>query len=130
MSPIKVAFSVTVRSVLVRITAYSIRSAIFPSAGVVISFSSGIIILFCYCAIITNHERKNYNNNIIIFGTVVITPIIILLVEASASRNNIKSSIVIRSSPFIIRAMCVIVIAIICINKRIFSPLKSLIASY
>ena len=130
ISPIKVAFSVTLRSVLIGVAAYSISSAVFPTSGVIISFSSGIIILFCYCAIITNHERKNFSNIITTTALVITLPLLVSIRESGIRSRNTKNIINIARTPILLGAIRVILLAILCINKRIFSPVKTLIASY
>lgn len=130
ISPIKVAFSVTLRSILVGVITYSLRSAVFPTSGVIISFSSGIIILFCYCAIITKHERKNFSNIIATTALVLALPLLVCIRETSIRNRNTKNLVNISTTPILIGAIVVILLAILCINKRMFSPVKSLIESY
>jgi len=128
ISPIKVAFSVTTTSILIRLTAYINRSSVFPRSGIIISFSSGIIILFCYCAILTRYERKNYRNKIII--TLTITCFTIIAIREKEGLTNIITANIINISPFLVIAIAVIILSMVCINKTMFTPTKSLITSY
>jgi len=129
LSPIKVAFSVTTLSVIVRLISYSARSSVFPASAITISFSSGIIILFCYCAIITSFERKRYRK--LILGTLVVAlPVTLRITENLNLSRVAKTSINLRVSPLLARAIGVILVCIVSINSRIFSPSKSIISSY
>lgn len=132
ISPIKLTFIVVILSINSRIVCYLHTISIFPSSSIIISFASGIIILFCYCSIITNHERKNSSRNIKIIATEVL--ILVTIRGIAETRESLSSSIRKRtlrvSSPFIITAMVVLLITMVCINKRIFSPKKSLSLSY
>lgn len=130
ITPIKVAFTVTIRSVIVRIISYVYRSSVFPAAGVVISFASGIIILFCYCAILTRYERKTVKSGIIVGVLAITFPLIIRITENSIRTNNSRVREIISSSYFICAAIGVVLISIVCINKRVFSPNKNLVRSY
>uniref|UniRef100_UPI00315C520E NADH dehydrogenase subunit 6 n=1 Tax=Sancassania mycophaga TaxID=3127633 RepID=UPI00315C520E len=130
VSPIKVAFSVTISSIMVSVGCYSLCVAIFPSAGVVISFSSGMMILFCYCAMMTNYESKNYKNNTILMALILTMPLMIMMSENMQMGNNMKNMLSINSSPLIVSVMGVIILGMICINKSMFSPSKTLITSY
>ena len=111
-------------------SAFSSTLSIFPRAGVVISFSSGIIILFCYCAIITNYERKNINKTTLII--VVVASVMLRntrILENKQTTNNLSTRIMSRR-PILIIGMIVILVRIVCINKAIFSPKKTIISSY
>lgn len=130
ISPIKVAFAITTASLLVRITAYSIRMSVFPRAGVVISFSSGIMILFCYCAIITNYERKNTTRKILIISTVILVIALQTTRNNTQTSNNTATGRILRSSPFLLLGIIVIVVAMVCINKVMYSPKKAIISTY
>lgn len=128
LSPIKMAFSITLWSIGVRVIGYLIRLSVFPSSGVIISFSSGIIILFCYCAIINNFEKKNKNNTYILI-------IPLLLIGALWNREitsigNNRWVVRFIQSPFLCRAILIVVVSIIRINKALFNPSKTLHTTY
>lgn len=128
LSPIKTALTVTMRSLLVRTWAYSSRSEIFVACAIIISFSSGIIILFCYCAILSTYERKNTNKTLILGVIVSSTIWCVFTNEAEPNSKNIE--ITINSGVSLCLAITIIIIAIICINKRTFNPKKTLKSSY
>jgi hypothetical protein len=128
LSPVKIAFFTTILSILVSISAYPIRISVFPPSAVVISFSSGIIILFCYCAIITTHERKNSKNNIMILIT---TTIVLFSTKRETTHSPTSTKIITTlASPFIWIAIAIIILAIVCINKSMYSPIKTLVQTY
>src|SRR5699024_2932812 len=102
--------------------------SVFPKTGIIISFSSGIIILFCYYAILTRYERKNYRNKIII--TLTITCFTIIAIREKEGLTNIITANIINISPFLVIAIAVIILSMVCINKTMFIPTKSLINSY
>lgn len=129
-SPIKIAFSITLSSIIVRILAYWPTSSIYPSCGVVISFSSGIIILFCYCAIINTHEKTPRKKKTAIIRIMVFITIFTIERRSTIESNTGKINIVTQLATTPLVAMGVIILAIVCINKRIFSPRKRLSFSY
>lgn len=129
MTPIKLAFLVTTVSVRARTAIYLRTGARFPRAALVISFSSGMIILFCYCATLSNHERKR---RIRIVKVIVLTLIpVLIVIEEQATRASFNlESLSFRQLFFLTVAITTVIIAIVCINKRMFHPKKSLIRSY
>nr|YP_009050197.1 NADH dehydrogenase subunit 6 [Sancassania berlesei]AGZ63935.1 NADH dehydrogenase subunit 6 [Sancassania berlesei] len=130
VSPIKVAFTITVASLIVSVSAFSSTLSIFPSAGVVISFSSGMMILFCYCAMMTNYESKNINKTTVMM--VVVASVMLSntsMLENKQTTNNLSTSMM-SSSPMLIMGMMVILVSMVCINKAMFSPKKTMISSY
>ena len=128
LSPLKVAFSVTLVSVALRVALYSTTSSVFPASGVVISFSSGIIILFCYCAMIRNYERKN--SGVIKWGFLALRVVLWRSWETRKGGYTRREVSRAMSSPILVFAIIVIITTMVCINKRIFTPTKSLMGSY
>ena len=115
-----------------RVECYNKYISLFPSCATVISFSSGIIILFCYCCIISHHERKN---KIKTNKTPLIRAILILVITSVSETQSYVTSEVSKTNtplttPFIALAIAVVILTIKTINIRIFSPLKSLNSSY
>ena len=116
-------------SLITSIISYFNLNSIFTISAIILSFSSGIIILFSYCALITIYEEKIKNKTgILIF-------IIILIIIFSSQTNlyiteykkTLENSI---SPSFLTIAIILILISIICINKRILNPQKSLNNSF
>lgn len=130
MSPIKIAFSITIASIIVRIIAYWPTSSVYPSCGVIISFSSGIIILFCYCAIINTHEKTPRKKKTILTGLIITIILFRIENQTIIESNTRKIKIVTPLSTIPIAAIGVIILTMFCINKRIFSPRKRLSFSY
>nr|YP_009192674.1 NADH dehydrogenase subunit 6 [Tyrophagus longior]ALP46623.1 NADH dehydrogenase subunit 6 [Tyrophagus longior] len=59
LSPLKLALTMTVTSMVVSVLAFSLSLSVFPSAGILISFSSGMMVVFCYCAMMANYSQKS-----------------------------------------------------------------------
>jgi hypothetical protein len=59
-SPLSFSFLILFLSIFVAIFSLGNIGVLFPSVAIVISFSTGIIILFCYCSRIVNFEKNNF----------------------------------------------------------------------
>lgn len=131
VSPIKTTFCVVMLSLACATEIYNKYISAFPPCATIISFSSGIIILFCYCSIISNYERKinRINKNILIWITFIVITMSISEAHTRMISDRCKTNIPL-STPFIVTAIIVVVLTIKTINKRIFSPVKSLNSSY
>lgn len=130
ISPIKIAFSITLGSIIVRIIAYWPTSSVYPSCGVIISFSSGIIILFCYCALINTHEKTPRKKKTTLIGLIIIITVFRIERRSTIESNisKIRISTQLATTPLV--AIGIIILAMFCINKRMFSPRKRLSFSY
>ena len=116
---------------LVATRVFSNRVRTFSTAVILISFSSGIIILFCYCSRIFNYE-KNKSNKV---RKIAVSLIVFTLVIASTEEKTYDSSVInsrtINSQIRTISvAIVLVILRIICVNKRIFQPKKSRITIY
>lgn len=130
MTPLNLALTLTITSIVLRIIVYSRSLSIFPSAIILISFSSGIIIVFCYCAIITNYIQKSSNRITLNIILVLVLPLIISIRKLENKNDN---SVLIKSlstTPIVCLAIRVVIVSIICINKRIYKKEKPLKISY
>lgn len=128
LSPLKLTFLVTTASVITRILIYSVSATIFAPSALTIRFSSGMIIVFCYCAIFTRFERKKSPLVPIIVRCSTWSVIrCIKTTSLSERRMQIRKFL---HTPIICLAIGAILIAIVGINKNIFSPSKSLLPSY
>lgn len=128
-SPIKLAFTLTLCSLAATLSVYSSTSNVFPCCALVISFSSGIIILFCYSRTITLYERKNKAYK----STILAIPVIILFITLERGDNlirPIKKCLIEINCPIIVAMMGLILCCIVAINVRIVNPSKQLIRSY
>lgn len=130
LTPLNLALTLTIASIVVRITAYSLSLSVFPSAIVLISFSSGTIIVFCYCAIITNYIQKSTKRvilNIILLSSL---PMVITIRKLSREVDNTNLTKNISSSIVICVAIRVVILRIMCINKSMYKKEKPLKLSY
>lgn len=131
ITPIKYTFSLTLSSLVVIIISYEFCNRIFLRMAVVISFSSGIIILFSYCSVITSYERKNKSSSASILLYILLGTLVLFL--SPLSKNCLTGSVKIRmiarglSLMFIIS---LVILVILIINKRLIRPKKSLLRSY
>lgn len=130
LTPLNLALTLTVSSIVVRIVAYSSSLSIFPSAIVLISFSSGTMIVFCYCAIIANYIQKSSKSLTLTVTLIVVLPLIISTRKFTENNDNIRIIKNLSSSTIVIVRIIVVVIAIICINKSIYKKEKPLKISY
>ena len=129
-SPLKISFLVILTSLLTRVEIYKNFYSLFPPSCVVISFSSGIIILFSYCTIITNYERKKSQKNLklIIITTLLCLPFL-RINENSILSNQEKLSTNL-DSPYLLGILFVVILSIFCINNRAFSPIKPIKSNF
>ena len=100
-------------------------------AATLISYSSGIIILFSYCAIITPYEKKensSYRVKLRLTIVALIRPIIIE--EKLRERMSTATEIVSNSLQILVLAMVTVLMVIVCVNKNMFTPKKSAMSSY
>nr|YP_009019421.1 NADH dehydrogenase subunit 6 [Aleuroglyphus ovatus]AGM14591.1 NADH dehydrogenase subunit 6 [Aleuroglyphus ovatus] len=128
LSPIKTALTVTMSSLLVSTWAYSSSSEMFVACAIIISFSSGMMILFCYCAMLSTYESKNTNKTLILGVIVSSTIWCVFTNEAEPNYKNMEMTI--NSGVSLCMAMTIIIMAMICINKSTFNPKKTLKSSY
>ena len=128
-SPIKLAFTLTVRSLGVRTLVYISTARVFPPRALVISFSSGIIILFCYSSTMTRYERKTTPN--ILSSTLCLLACPALLVSRNRIlRRPIKKCVIELNTPLLLGMMGLILCCIVAINISVIDPTKQLINSY
>nr|YP_010354342.1 NADH dehydrogenase subunit 6 [Blomia tropicalis]UOG85310.1 NADH dehydrogenase subunit 6 [Blomia tropicalis] len=130
-SPMKLSLSLSLASISVALLTYSQYTSIFAASTVVISFSSGMMILFCYCSMLTNSESKNKNQ--LALTTLVILPTMLTslsvkpFVQPSPNQENLSMTL---SSPTLLVCMSLVVLAMVCINTSMFSPSKPLKTSF
>lgn len=102
----------------------------FCASALIISFSSGIIIIFCYTAIISNYENKirlKYWQTIIILGVIFCG---LVCFNPAIREIQSKNTIIFISIPIITRIIIVVILSIKSINYVIIDPTKSLYSSY
>lgn len=130
--PIKISFIVVLISVLVAANAYSISGRVIPSCATILTFSSGIIVLFCYCSIITIYEETPKKVRPIAPIAVIGVALAISTITGDSKNTAIRSKIIIHSEKarLMLIAVGVLVITMICINKALFSPNKPIIIRY
>nr|QFG71635.1 NADH dehydrogenase subunit 6 [Histiostomatidae sp. XFX] len=128
LTPLKLAFMITLMSIWVALMCYQMSSSIFCSSAVLISFSSGMMIILCYTAMMSNFESKNKNLSSF-FNSV--SMILLLLITKKTSSVSVKENVqsVVNSSTIII-LMVLVICSMKSINQSIFNPSKSMISSY
>lgn len=121
----------TTLSILLSAQAYALTAAVLPRCAIILTFSSGMMVLFCYCAMISNHEKTQRKTNSKI---ILITAILAAYCLRLSEQNNLRNTIKIVNTPqaaFIIPvAILVVILAIISINKALAVSNKSLTQSY
>lgn len=131
-SPIKTSIIVCILSIVVRIICYCISKSVFPSACIIISFSSGIIIMFSYCASTCNYEASRDKNN---KTSVIIAALMFRLIIRNNETNNystwnLEKSFIITSSINLLILIIYVVLIMCAINFCLLSPRKKIIKTY
>lgn len=127
LTPIKMGFLITTLSVWLSFTCYQVTGSVFCSSAIIISFSSGMIIILCYTAIIRNFETKNKIKIKVILPAVLG---LILCIKKQEPTNIIENSHISINSIMIVVLIIIVICAIKAINQRLFTPSKSLTSSY
>lgn len=130
LTPLNLALTLTLTSITLRVLAYRISLSAFPSAIILISFSSGTMILFCYCAIITNYIQKSSKR--VTFNLILMLRLPIVITSRKRLRK-IDSVLLIKtmsSSTIICLAIRVVILRLVCINKTMYKKDKPLKISY
>lgn len=129
ITPTKIAFLLTTFSIIIGIFMYSTRASVFCARAVIISFSSGIIVVLCYCSISSNFETKRISK--ITEAAIVSTLMITLTIRKIKYRINQEIIIKIFINSIIISLMIIFIfIAIKAVNINILNPTKSIILTY
>lgn len=115
---------------VVSMLAYSLSLSVFPSAIILISFSSGTIVVFCYCAIIANYIQKSSKRIVFTAIMVVLLPLVITTRKEIMVRDRINLTKNLSSSTIITTAILIVILRIMCINKRMYKKEKPLKMSY
>lgn len=129
LSPIKLSLTVIIASIIVRVSVVVRRRISVAPSAIVISFSSGIMILFCYCAAMSYYERKEKQNAIYLI--ILATLSLVAALEENmieTTENNIR--IVERYRQFLTVAIALVLVTIVAVNKRIYNKKKSLRRTY
>ena len=129
LSPIKLSLTVIIASIIVRVSVVVRRRISVAPSAIVISFSSGIMILFCYCAAMSYYERKEKQNAIYLI--ILATLSLVAALEENmieTTENNIR--IVERYRQFLTVAIALVLVSIVAVNKRIYNKKKSLRRTY
>lgn len=116
-------------SIIMRMLIYSSTSSVFCARAVVISFSSGMIVVLCYCSMSSNFERKRLLK--VKELTVVSIVLLTLTIRKIKYRINQEITVKIFINSFIITLMIIIIIiAIKAVNINILNPTKSIMLTY
>jgi len=122
---------VLVISLLLSFESYGFYISLLFSVLVVFVFSSGIIIIFCYCAILSYYEEKNKN----LFGIIYSFLLLLLIINYFffVSYSNIRGGSWMGESyvgGLLFFTILVIVLLLKGINILMSNPLKGFIDSY
>lgn len=129
VTPTKIAFLLTTFSIIVRILIYSTTTSVFCARTVLISFSSGIIVVLCYCSISSNFETKTLAK--VTELAYVSTLILTFTIRKIKYRINQEIAIKIFINSIIVTLIIIIIlIAIKAVNINILNPTKSIILTY
>lgn len=136
-SPIKISLIVCTSSVIFSLIYYNQTLSVFTRRVIIISFSSGIMILFCYCASLCSHETstKPSTSYLTISIMLIILTLRVILFKSPITVNNrttptfLKASLM-QNSRLLIFLIAVVIIVIITINERIYDPQKKIIKTY
>lgn len=128
--PLNLALTLTLTSITLRVLAYRISLSAFPSAIILISFSSGTMILFCYCAIITNYIQKSSKR--VTFNLILMLrlPIVITSRKRLTKIDSVLLIKTMSSSTIICLTIRVVILRLVCINKTMYKKDKPLKISY
>jgi len=130
LTPLNLALRLTTISITLGLIAYRLSLSVFPSAIIIISFSSGTIILFCYCAIITNYVQKSSKRTLFNLILIIRIPIIIRIRKRRRKMDRTLLIKTISTSRTICLTIRVVILRIVCINKTIYKKEKPLKISY
>ena len=130
ITPIRVSIALIAMSIIVRIHLLSATKRLFSPSVIVITFSSGIMIVFFYCRIFCIHEKK--------FSSAPNTSLLILLLIrliTKISESQLEEGFSVNltltfQESFLTLGIAMVVLRILGINNRIITPKKSLISSY
>lgn len=129
MTPTKIAFLLTIFSIIIRMLIYSSTASVFCARAVMISFSSGIMVVLCYCSISSNFERKN----LLKITELTAVSITLLLLTIRKIKYRVNQEITMKifiNSVIVALIIIVILIAVKAVNINILNPTKSIILTY
>lgn len=129
VSPLRIAFLIILFSLNLGILVYNVSSRIFPASGLIICFSSGIIIIFCYCRVRVNYIAQTFSKKKIILTALAI-PLIRLTIKRKPQYSNKEIRIIINSRTILVVCMLIVVLTIVLTNKTLLNPYKSFKSSY
>nr|QZH55183.1 NADH dehydrogenase subunit 6 [Lardoglyphus konoi] len=129
LSPMKMAFMVTLFSITISLHSYTLSNSVFTSCVMVISFSSGMMILFCYCSMLSNYESKILEKT----TPMVLIPCLMLFMSTSPNttmQNSVtENSFYLTNNQTLLLTMSVVLMAMVFINKCLMDPSKTLMQS-
>nr|UBQ34135.1 NADH dehydrogenase subunit 6 [Lepidoglyphus destructor] len=128
-SPMKLAFTLTVSSLGVSVLVYSSTTSVFPPSALVISFSSGMMILFCYSSTMTSYESKT-NPNILTSALCLSICPALLVSSNSLLDSPMKKCVLELNTPMLLGMMGLILCCMVAINMSVMNPTKQLMSSY
>nr|YP_002650713.1 NADH dehydrogenase subunit 6 [Dermatophagoides pteronyssinus]ACF54666.1 NADH dehydrogenase subunit 6 [Dermatophagoides pteronyssinus] len=130
-SPLKLSLFLTLISTTLGLLMYMISSSVFISCCLIISFSSGMMILFSYCSISSFYEYKNNLKNNMWFLLMSLLLLMLMLPQEKLTPSLEKLSMGTYIIPFmLIFLMFMVIVSMKCMNISFFNPTKKLMQSY
>ncbi|ACV04220.1 NADH dehydrogenase subunit 6 (mitochondrion) [Dermatophagoides farinae] len=129
-SPFKLSLFLTMTSTLMSGVLYLMCNSIFIPCSLIISFSSGMMILFLYCSLCSTYESKNnLKMNTIMSVTIMMT--LALHVPEEKYMYSLEKTMNMTSFSYsLMFVMFMVIISMKCMNTSFFNPTKKMMQSY
>nr|YP_009504249.1 NADH dehydrogenase subunit 6 [Histiostoma feroniarum]AWX53525.1 NADH dehydrogenase subunit 6 [Histiostoma feroniarum] len=127
-SPLVFSFMVLTMSLWVAMVVLMMTSSMFSSCCMVISFSTGMMILFCYCSSMVSFEKKKLSK----MNTVLPTIVFMLTTnsENMSELTNVSMTSMEYQLQFLTAVIMLVVATMLSVNKTMFNPSKSSMSAY
>nr|YP_009306846.1 NADH dehydrogenase subunit 6 [Histiostoma blomquisti]AOR08478.1 NADH dehydrogenase subunit 6 [Histiostoma blomquisti] len=122
-SPLGFSFSLLMLSVWVSVNSMMQTGVLFSTSAIVLSFSTGMMILFCYCASMVNFETKNFSMVWMLLAMPLLS--LLAIAEKEVEMTNEALSVMEYQTQFLTMAIMVVILSMVSINKSMFNPMKS-----
>nr|YP_009560919.1 NADH dehydrogenase subunit 6 [Trouessartia rubecula]QAB47271.1 NADH dehydrogenase subunit 6 [Trouessartia rubecula] len=132
-NPLKLSLFLTYMSIIMGISSYLFTNSILTITITVISFSSGMMILFSYCSIMCNYEEKSSQKKISYFAIIPLTLISILTLSTFTNSHPVSMGKMTTETFYtnsLIFMMFMVIVSMVAINISFFNPTKKFMMSY
>ena len=132
VSPNKLSLGLLFFSLFVSMVSYLYCLSLFIVSVIIISFSSGMMILFVYCSMISSYEVKS-NSFRVPFLVFFLSFFILSFFDSfyvSLLGSLDSVGLVFRGSYVLLFIIILVIFTMFCVNSLIFNPQKSLLISY